>query len=437
MTTRSEDVLYASLTDIEALERVAKIGLRIDSIPTEELRPMVEWALDEYFRSGRKQAPSREMLIEVWGETLEDLEVELIDESVEIDTIESALDALKDHHALREFQTFVKDASTRMATAGVTQKVETLTEVTNELFHLTSSLQDQSSRTTADVGYVEALVRYQVRAAEEVTTRGMTFGLEAIDRHTYGIHPGELAVLAGGPKIGKSMALVRIALHEWAVRSRIVALFSLENTVDMTMDRLVCFHLGLDPTGWQRGELPEQAAVRVQEFIHDQMPAMPGTLHVIQSPRGSRTPEMMIREARLLGAESVLIDQLTHVEHHDPGRKARNELFNENVHEFADLAQDSRDAISILLAHQINRSGVEASKKQNYLEMHHMAESAGVERAASWVFGVHQALTERTHGTAKFQTLAARREDINNWSVSWNPRLSTWRVLGEIELGAA
>jgi replicative DNA helicase len=263
----------------------------------------------------------------------------------------------------------------------------------------------------------------------------MTFGMDLVDTHTYGIHEGEMAVLAAGPKVGKSTALGRIALNEWAVRGRNVVLVTLENSVEMTLDRLVCFHLGLNPRGWQRGELPPAAAEKVQEFIEDVMPTMAGSLHVIQSSRGSRTPEMMVREAKLLGAQSVLIDQLTHVEHPNPGRMPRHEQFNENIHEFADLCRDG-DPIALLLAHQINRAGVESSKKLNYLEMHHLAESAGVERAADWVFGLHQSPDERIDGVAKFQIMAARREDVNNWEITWDPELSYWRATHEIELGA-
>lgn len=436
MTTRSEDVLYASLTDIDALEALAKIGLDPDCIPTEECRPMVKWALDIYFDSGRKQAPSREMLAHVWGDMLEEAEIELLDEDIEIDTIESAIDSLKDLHASREWQSFIKDAATDMANAGPTMKVQTLTEVTNRLFEIAARLQDRSNHSIAAEGYMDVLADYDKRVAEGSVTRGLTFGLDEIDRHTYGVHEGEMGVLAAGPKVGKSYMLARVALHEWATRASNVVLFTLENSVEMTLDRLVCLHLGISPRAWQRGEVDAEKVESVREFIHDVIPTMPGTLHILSPQRGQRTPEMMIREARMLGCDRVLVDQLTHVEHPNPGRKPRHELFNDNVHEFKDLIQ-GRDAISLMLAHQINREGVKAAQKQGFLEMHMLAESAGVERAADFVFGLYQSADERMQRVAKFQMLAARREDVKHWQILWDPESGMSRVRHEISLEAA
>jgi replicative DNA helicase len=435
MTTHSEDVLYASLSDIDALETLARRGLDLECVPTEPLRPMVAWALDYYFDSGRRQAPSREFLLATWGETLEEEEVELPDEDIEIDTIESAIDSLKDLYAGREWQTFIKDASTRMAQAPVTTKVEMLAEVTNELFTVSARLQDRSNRALASEGFTTALAAYERRVEEGSATKGITFGLPQIDEHTGGVHPGEMAVVAAGPKVGKSYFLDRVAKFEWAEQGNDFCLFTLENSVEMTLDRIVCLHLGINPRHWQRGTVDEEQVQQVRKFIHEVLPDMPGQLHIIAPPRGSRTPEMMIREAKMLGVQRVAIDQLTHVEHPNPGRKPRHELFNENVHELSDLIKDGRDPIALLLAHQINRAGMEAAKKQDYHEMQHLAESAGVERAANWVFALHQNQAERINKVAKFQILAARREDIKNWQIIWDPEHGSYRVRHEITVG--
>jgi hypothetical protein len=435
MTTRSEDILYASLTDIDALERLAKIGLDPECIPTETMRPMVAWALDSYFTSGRRQSPSREMLLEVWGQVLEDEEIVLIEEDVEVDIIESAIDNLKDLHAQYQWQNFIKESATDMANAAPTTKVETLTRITNDLFQVSARLQDNSNRADGYTGYLQALADYDTRIAGLGKTRGMTFGIDGVDRHTFGIHEGEQAILASGPKVGKSYFLDRVALHEWINQKHDFVLYTLENTVQMTMNRIICLHLGINPRAWLHGEVAEEKVAQVRAFVADVMPTLPANLHVLAPTRGSRTPQMLVREARMLGVTRMAIDQLTHVEHPDPGRKPRHELFNENVHEFADLIKDGRDPIALLVAHQINREGVKAAAKQGYLEMVHLAESAGVERAPDWVFGLFQSSDERVNRVAKFQTLAARREDIKNWQIQWDPETSRSRTLYELALG--
>lgn len=432
MTTRSEDVLLASLTDTDSLEALARIGLEPESIPTDLVREMVAWGLNEFFRSGRVQAPSREMLLLVWGQSIEDAEIELLDEDLEIDTIQSAIDNLKDLHASRAWQEWFKDSATEMASALPTTKVATLTEVTNRLFAVTSVLQDHSSRATVQEGFGASLADYQQRASEEAEVRGMTFGIEAIDQHTFGIHPGEMAVLAAGPKVGKSFFAARTARHSFFDRARHSVLFTLENSVEMTMDRLVCLHLGINPRAYQRGQVdPEQAAM-VAKFIAEELPEREGMLHVISPPRGSRTPEMLIREAKMLGAQEVILDQLTHVEHPDPGRKPRHEIFNENIHEFHDLINDG-DKIPLLVLHQISRAGVEAAKKrEGFHDMHDMAESAGIERASSWAFALSQSGQERVAKVAKFQVMASRREDTKSWQIMWDPERGGCKARKEI-----
>jgi hypothetical protein len=236
-------------------------------------------------------------------------------------------------------------------------------------------------------------------------------------------------------KVGKSYFLDRVALHEWINQKHDFVLYTLENTVQMTMNRIICLHLGINPRAWLHGEVAEEKVAQVRAFIADVMPTLPANLHVLAPTRGSRTPQMLVREARMLGVTRMAIDQLTHVEHPDPGRKPRHELFNENVHEFADLIKDGREPISLLVAHQINREGVKAAAKQGYLEMVHLAESAGVERAADWIFGLFQSHDERTQRLAKFQTLAARREDTKNWRITWDPDTSRIKTVAELVLG--
>lgn len=434
MATHAEDVLYASLTDTDALEALVKIGLDSEAIPTAEMRPVVAWAIDRFFESGRSKAPSREALLAEWAEVLEEAEIELLDEDYEIDNIEWAIDNLTDLAAHGQWQRFQKDAAVAMAEAGPTQRKKVLAEVTNDLFEINNRLQDRSSTARASEGYAERLAAYEQRAAEERMAIGMMFGLDPIDQWTYGIHPGEVAVLAAPPKTGKSYWLIRTALHEWAVRGRDVVLYTLENSVDMSLDRLVCTHLGISPRAWMRGEVSPEKIAWVRDYIADTMPTMPGQLHILMPRPGQRTVQLMVREAQMLGAQSLLIDQLTFVEHPDPRQRPRHEIVMEIMRDLKNTVSVGRDRLSCLLAHQINRAGVAAAAKQGYLEMQHLAESSEVERAVDWAFGLYQSLEERKAQMAKFQILAGRREDLNNWSIAWRIDAGQANVISQINL---
>lgn len=434
MTTPAEDTLYAALNDIEELEEIARMGLALEAIPTEVMRPVVKWALDYYYDSGRRQAPTRAMLLDAWGQQIEDAEVELLPEEQERDSIYSALSQLRGHHAQRQFQTFLKESAAAMATAPIPEKVDTLTQITSDLFGVTNDLIDHSNMVQADLGIRASMRDYQERESSGNTVDGLTFGWDQVDTHTGGIRAGELAVLGAGPKTGKSYFLDMVALHEWR-RGRRTVLFTLENSVEMTYDRIVCLAARVSARRYQRGCLTDTEKETLERFVKEELDDLDRSLLVISPPKASRTPEMIVRQAAMQGADSILVDQLTHVVHPNPGRKARHELFNENVHDFYDQISIGRERFPMLLAHQINREGVKAADKQGYLEMHHLAESQGLERAASWVFGLYQSQTYRAARMAFLQVLAARREDIKNWELLWDVEVGMTGVRGEVDLG--
>lgn len=427
MSTPAEDTLYAALTDIEDLERLAQIGLPEEAIPTEEMRPVVKWAIDEFYKSGRRQAPTRGLLLQNWGQIIEDCGVELIPENQERDSIEAALGHLKGLHADRQWQVFIKVAATEMATAPLTEKVQVLTEITSGLFEVTSELVDTTHKVEARHGLDTSWISYLGREQQGHKIEGLTFGWGVVDDHMGGVRDGEMCILAAGPKTGKSYALNAWALHEWALGRR-VCLYTLENSVEMTYDRILCLATGVSARRYQRGELLVEEKEKVGVFLEEQ-PNWQETLHVISPTMGARTPEMLVREAFSMGADSLLVDQLTFVEHPNPGRKARHEIVGEIVHDFKALISTGREKIPLVLAHQINREGVKAADKLGHYEMHHVAESAGVERAADWVLGLYQSKNDRESRRAVLQILAARREDIESWEMFWDIEVGATQVL--------
>lgn len=430
MSSHAEDVLYASLTDTDAMEYLVREGLAIECIPTEMMRPVVSWAVDEFFRSGRTKAPSRAALETTWGETLEAAEIELPDEDVELDNIEWAIDELKGRYVHLGFTQFLKTAAVEMQNASPTEKVAALAEQANHLFNLSLKLQSRSRQTEAVRGYEDAIRTYEIREREGHTTRGMTFGLKEIDDHTYGIHPGEVATLAAPPKTGKSMAVDLFGLNEWKAGKETV-IYTLENSVEMTIDRIVCLHLGINARKWARGECDVTDVDRVRTFLAERGDEMRDGLHILQPEPGRRTMQAMIRQAQILGAESVFIDQLTFVEHPDPGRKARHEIIRDLMHDLKTLVQSDRHPLSCLIAHQINREGVKAARKAGYLEMDMLAEGSEVERTSDWVFGLLQSKDQKIAQEALFQILAARREEQKAWRLSWRPADGFIGALGE------
>lgn len=433
MTTQSEDVLYLSLTDTDALETLATIGLDEEAIPTEEMRVVVAWAIDQFFMSGRTRAPSRAALLETWGQHIEDAKVELLPEDEDADTIDWAISALKAQFIHWQHQQFTKSSGVEMAQATAPDKISVLAKQANELFSLSMRVQPKHMQVEVSTGIEKALAQYEARALEGHSSRGMQFGLKEVDEHTFGIHDGELAVLAAPPKTGKSFFLDKVADDCWK-QGHDSVLFTLENSVEMTLDRIICLHLGIDSRRWQRGLCSPEEVDRVRWFVNDMIPTMEGRLHVIMPEPGQRTMTSMVRHAQMLGARRLFIDQLTHVEHADPGRKARPEIVGELMAELKIAITTMGQPMPALLAHQINRAGAEAARKAGHLQMEHLAESSFVERTADWVFGLYQSGDDRISGMALLQVLAARREDLNAWKLVWSPSSGMVAVSEEVEI---
>jgi hypothetical protein len=433
MTSVAEDVLYLSLTDTDSIEALAQIGLDEAAIPTEEMRPVVAWAIDRFFESGRTRAPSRAALLDTWGQHIEDAGVELLPEDEDADTIQWAIDTLKAQYVHFEYVRFVKESSVEMSSAPTPDKVDMLARQADVLFDLSMRVQPRHMQADAREGFAHSLAAYEARALEGHVTRGMTFGLPQVDEHTYGIHEGELAVLAAGPKTGKSFFLDRAAKECWQA-GKATTLFTLENSVSMTMDRIVCMHLGINSRNYQRGLCTPEQVDHIRWFLNDEMPKMDAPLNVIMPEPGKRSMAAMVRQAQMMGTQRLFIDQLTFVEHTEPGRKARHEIIRDLMHDLKTLISSGNQPIPCLLAHQVNREGVNAARKVGYLLMEHMAEGSEVERTADWVFGLWQSGDDRIAGEALLQVLAARREDNNAWKLVWQPSSGLVAVSHEEEI---
>jgi hypothetical protein len=433
MSSPAEISLLAALTETDDIETLVKEGLPPECIPTEEIRPVVEWAINRYFESGRTHAPSREALVDVWGVALEDAKIDLPDESEQVDTISWAVDHLKSQYVHYTFQQWQRDAGMAMASAAPPDRLNALTEQMGTLFDIASGLQPRRQTEEFVSGFDQALADYNGRESAGLSKRGMTFEMPLIDNHTYGIHDGELAVLAAGPKTGKSFFLDALALRN-AQQGRRAVLFTLENSVEMTVGRIICFALGIDGRAWQRGLLTDDEKQRMEWYREDELPKLKDRLHIISPQDSMRTPDQIYRQAQMLGADSLFVDQLTFVQHPNPRNKPRYEIVRDLMQGFKINISSGREQMPCMLAHQVNREGMKAAEKTGYLEMYMLAEGSDVERTADWVFGLYQSHLQREANQATLQVLAARREDLKSWDMDWRPASGHINAMREVEV---
>lgn len=435
MSNALECNLIQHLFDLDSLEWLAREGFDPEILPTQELRLVYNYAL-EYFFESRRVNPLSVLALQTYeisvgvtmADVLDDLEIPY-EEEPEL-SIADVVSKLRSNYAHLKVSTFNREFATAMADADQNERVAVAAAGATQLIQLVNTLETRRNRVDARNSIDERLIAFEQRVEEKDNVDGMSFGLSQIDNHTLFIHPGELAVLAAYAKVGKSYWMIMTALNEWR-RGRVVSLFSLENSIDMTLDRLCCVATSVDATHWARGECNSDEVDRVRDFKKE-LEKSDNSLYILQPPSGARTAEAMVRQAQVLETDSLLIDQLTFMEHPQPRSKPRHEVVRDIMHSLKVCISATNDPIATLLAHQINREGKKTADKIGYHMMDHLAESSEVERTADMVFSLYQSQEAFKNDMALFQILAGRRFAIKWWDLFWSIGIGVGRVRNEV-----
>ena len=426
MSRHAEKVLFGLLIHDESIASLAAEGIPMEAIPSTELHPILDWSMKYYHQHGRKLAPTVEAYKETrmpgfqesrsMYEVLQEYDIEMGD--LPDEGMLWAIEELKATFAKKQVQEWSKDTSRELTEVPSGDVAMTLAESASALVNLSMSLESHVTRVDLREQGPDIMQRYNERAAITTNFQGMHFGLPEVDTHTNGIRAGELAVVGAFAKVGKSYFLDRVALEEFNA-GRSVALFTLENDIKMTTDRIACLANSIDPIAFDEGRSSAEDLKVMQEWIHDVIEVAGCPLHILRPEEGERTAEQIVLKAKILGVDSLIVDQLTFVE---PSRtnKRRDLEIRQMMHDFRNLISSGRDAMPMLLAHQINREGIMRANKNGYHSIVDFAEGSEVERTVDWAFTLFQPDHYRQEQELLLQTLAARRRGIKNWLMHWN-----------------
>ena len=216
------------------------------------------------------------------------------------------------------------------------------------------------------------------------------------------------------------------------LRGRSGILFTLENSIEMTLDRFICACCLIDSSKFQRG-LCTPVEIQSMEVFRNKMADSPTKLWVLQPERGQRTVEHMMRQAQILDAEYVVIDQLTHVEHAAPKSKPRWEVVREIMQDLKVVASTSNPPLPVLTFHQISREGKKEADRRGFHSMEDYAEASEVERSGDINLTLYQGGDMRLANQALLQIVAARRVDLAAWLVDWHPSMGYVNNRGKVK----
>lgn len=246
--------------------------------------------------------------------------------------------------------------------------------------------------------------------------RGAPIGLTEVDEHTGGILPGEVAIVAAYTKTGKSFLLVNAAVAAARAAGYTPFVASLEQPIPEFEDRIDALYSGVGYGKLQRGVLSREELTRLHEAQEEM--ASNGPFHLERPERGERTVVNIVNRARQVGANYLIIDQLSWLETQGRYRERRDQ-YQELIYDLKEeVSRASAGEMPVFMAVQYNRQAV--STKGETGGLHNIANSADIEQTVDTAYGLHRNSEMRANNCMIMKTLGSRRGDIKSWMLGWH-----------------
>jgi len=143
-----------------------------------------------------------------------------------------------------------------------------------------------------------------------------------------------------------------------------------------------------------------------------------GPLYVERPERGERTVALMVNRARQLGADYVIIDQLSFIDGEKDnyrGDRPLTQKHSDIVFALKDeISRESRGSIPCLLAVQFNRDSL------NEVSLKSFANTSAIEQTVDLALGLSRTADMRANRLMRLDILGARRSDIASYLLRWD-----------------
>jgi replicative DNA helicase len=433
MSSEVEEAFVAHLLDVDSMSYLAAAGFDPVVLPTIEVAGLWSYALTYYLGSEGTRALSPMALASYevsngrsWADVLADLDIDP-DVTPELSIADTVL-KLRSQYAVVTVQRFNRSLAEDISAASTEERLGIVEGAVAELVRISMSLRQRRDQVDTIEGVAEAIERYH-RPTE--TGDGLRLGMSEIDDHFMLVQPGEVMFFGGAPKSGKSVMTIRAVDAEWTAGRRCV-LFTLENSINMTIERLICAHCGIDSMRWQTRQCDPEEIARAEAY-RDELEERDLKQFVLHPASDGRDVASMMARATAMEAQSVIIDQVSHILPSNAKGKPRWEQVRDIVQSIKEHA-NGPSPVPVLVMAQMSRDGIENASRHGYYEMAGFAESSEIERSADFAVTMYQSNDMRTANMAVVQTLAARRVATKDWSIDWYPALALARVRSEITL---
>ena len=401
-----EKSLLARLTDTAQMARAWDLGLREEVFEEPIHRAIYVWMVGYWLDSHMELAPS-------W--TVMDTEFP----SVELDrdvaeSTEWLVEKIKQRYMVNQAQRILRAA----ATTTNDDPIGSLDQMWRDAYGATQSVAPRLNRMDMATSVEERRRDYARR--HENREGGVTLGLTELDRHTRGLLPGELAAVAGFTKTGKSMYLSQVA-----AAARCAGHTPLVMTLEMSPPeighRIDALYSGVSYARIQDGTLSFDEA-RALSAAQEELREM-GSIYIEQPPRGERTVRHMASRARQIGADYLIVDQLSFVDgsRDYTGERAMTAKHGDIIFDLKDeINQATAGKIPCLIAVQLNRDSVRDRVSGGRGGLANFAHSSMIEQTVDLALGLWRNSEMRENMTMVLDIMGSRRSDTKSWLLNWH-----------------
>jgi len=409
-----ERKILSCLTDSAEMTRVWEMGLRPEVFEEPINQAVFVFIIEYWYTEQMQMVPTREILeYEFPGITLQDTVEESITYLVEV---------LQRRYATNKLQEMIRDA----ASTTVEDPQGTLKGLFSNAYSAAENIVPRFARSNMATSVEQRRLRYVNR--QENQGSGVTLGFPVLDHHTNGLRPGELCAVGAFSKVGKTMFLANAAIQ--ARKQGATPLFiTLEMSKEEIEDRLDAIYSEVSYNRLTHGELTTQEVFRLRAAQEEF--SQLGDLYIERPMEGERTVPHIVSRTRQLGADYLIIDQLSFM---DPTGQHR-ELTSKHAEIVAtlkkEIARDSAGQIPCLLAVQLNRASLNQAEG---VGLQNFANTSVIEQTVDLAIGLSRSRDERANHLMRLDILGARRSEIQAWILRWELINETkLEVLGEAQ----
>lgn len=382
-------------TNTEALRRMYSLGLREVHFESLDNKQAWEYAVGYWRDSGFEDAPTEAVMLDKTG-----LDLDMPDESPVW-----VANELKERLVATRTRRLVLDSIDELKT----DPVEAVRTLSDRLW----AIRRQSLARSGESDLVSSIEARRKRYLERMEKSGSgllgaTLGFDEVDEVTGGILPGELWVVAAGPKVGKTWFSLQVTKKAMEA-GMTVLYFTLEMPIDDMEDRLEALLSGVSYNRLSKGTLESSEVNRLRETQDAE--ADMGTVLFRRPVYGERTVENMVRIAKELRPDVMIIDQLSWIEADDAPSRAE-QVAQIILDLKAAISDDAEARIPTLLLTQFNRAGASAGEQA---DLSQLALSSEIERTADAVLAFSRTKEQAANNALVMQVLASRRCDNAKW----------------------